>query len=419
MLRKNNLPLTLLALLALVSGFWLIYQQPSIRSRVNWQITKILTYSRGVVNPVGEMPTSLPIPTTTPGPTSTLPPTATSVPPTATPTPVIYTPTPTLSPTPPPPSISLPAPTYVKQGANSCGPASLTMYLEYYGWQGTQSDITDLIKPVTEDRNVNPEELVYYVRNRAGWLNAEFRVGGDFQLLKQLLAAGIPVVIETSFIDRTSYWPNDDRWAAHYLLLTGYDDAQQIFITQDSFRGANLNVTYEQLDADWKIFNRVYLLVYLPAQEPTIISILGENWDPDVNRQNALETAEQETKENPQDNFAWFNLGSNLVYFERYLEASLAYDQARTLGLPQRMLRYQFGPFFSYFHSGRTDDLLALVDYALQRTPNSEEALLWKGWGLYRQGDTAGAIGQFNKAYEANPLSQDVIYALTYLEAQP
>ena len=27
-------------------------------------------------------------------------------------------------------------------------------------------------------------------------------------------------------------------------------------------------------------------------------------------------------------------------------------------GLPQRMLRYQFGPFFAYFHTGRIDDLL-------------------------------------------------------------
>ena len=76
------------------------------------------------------------------------------------------------------------------------------------------------------------------------------------------------------------------------------------------------------------------------------------------------------------------------MYFERYREAAEAYDRARELGLPQRMLRYQFGPFFAYFHTRRMDDLKSLTEYALQITPNSEEALLWQGWMLFRNGDT-------------------------------
>ena len=51
-----------------------------------------------------------------------------------------------------------------------------------------------------------------------------------------------------------------------------------------------------------------------------------------------------------------------------------SYDQARKLGLPQRMLRYQFGPFMAYFHTQRNDDLMTLTEYALKITPNSEEA---------------------------------------------
>jgi hypothetical protein len=41
--------------------------------------------------------------------------------------------------------------------------------------------------------------------------------------------------------------------------------------------------------------------------------------------------------------FAWFNQGTNLTYFQRYSEAAQAYDTARSIGLPQRLLRYQFG----------------------------------------------------------------------------
>jgi len=293
------------------------------------------------------------------------------------------------------------------------------MALEYYGWKGVQTDVSKIIKPLDADRNVNPEELVYYVRNFAGWLNIEYRVGGNIPRLKQLIAAGIPVIIEESFYFEEPFWPNDDLWAAHYLLLTGYDDASRMFIGQDSFHGPDQKVAYDQLEKDWKIFNYVYLMVYLPDQQVTLQSVLGEDWDEKINRQRALEKAQAETQRNPQDAFAWFNVGTNLVYFERYLEASQAFDTSRDIGLPQRMLRYQFTPFFAYFHSGRTDDLLALTDYALLRTPNSEEALLWKGWGVYRKGDTHKAIELFRKALQANPNGQDALYALNFVGATP
>ena len=289
------------------------------------------------------------------------------------------------------------------------------MYLEYYGWGGTQEDIAQVVKPLDADRNVNPDELAYYVRNYAGWLSAEFRVGGDVDLLKRLIAAGFPVIIEETFHFDEPFWPNDDLWAAHYLLLTGYDDATQTFTGQDSFHGADQKVPYGTLDEGWKIFNRVYLLVYPPNQEEALKSVLGADWDVTANRQHALETAQAEAGKDPQDAFAWFNIGSNQVFFENYLEAVGAFDKARTLGLPQRMLRYQFSPFFAYFHGGRMEDLMTLVDYALQRTPNSEEALVWKGWALYRQGDLNGAVENFRKALEANPTSQDAQYALSFV----
>jgi tetratricopeptide (TPR) repeat protein len=112
-------------------------------------------------------------------------------------------------------------------------------------------------------------------------------------------------------------------------------------------------------------------------------------------------------------------MGSNLTYFERYIEASTAYDTARNLGLPQRMLRYQFGPFIAYFHSGQLDPLLALTKYALQRTPNSEEALLWNGWGLFRQGKRAEAIANFQQALVEHPDYQDAQYALNFVQGNP
>ncbi|MEA3439064.1 MAG: C39 family peptidase [Chloroflexota bacterium] len=411
------LVLVCFALLAVV-----LYWVPPVHQRLSWRVDFALAYLRGVVDPVEPLPTPLPEPhvlvadqptgTPTAMITETQYPTATqgaTVTQGATATPV---PTATLLPA----SVALDSPGWEKQDINNCGPAALAMYLRYYGWDGDQSDIAQLLKPKRQDRNVNVEELVYYVRTQAGWLNAEYRVGGDIDLLKEFLAAGIPLMIEESFYFEAPYWPNDDLWAAHYNLITGYDDASQTFIGQDSYHGPDQLIPYETLDAYWQPFNRVYILLYLPQQEHTVKDILGDDWDVDINRQYALDVAKAETNNDSQNAFAWFNLGTNLAYFEAYSEAADAYDVARTLGLPQRMLRYQFGPFMAYFHSARMEDLMTLAEYALQRTPNAEEALLWRGWGHYRLGDTALAMHDFRQALQENPYYQDAQYALSYID---
>lgn len=396
----------------------LLYQVPAVKSRLSWRLDIAETYLRNLVNPVGQMPTPLPQPvaavTLSPTDLPTPLPSEESI----TPTPD-HTPTQTPRPTALPQSINLGSPPWEKQTPNNCGPATLSMYLQTHNWEGDQGAISALLKPQTADRNVNVEELVYYVRTQAGWLNAEYRVGGDIDLLKSFLAAGLPVMIEEAFHFEENYWPNDDRWAGHYLLLTGYDDTTQTFVAQDTFIGPDQTVPYQSVAENWQTFNYVYFLVYRPDQSELVKSLLGEDWDPDINRQKALELAQSQIADDPVNAFAWFNLGSNLVYFERYNEAAQAYDEARQAGLPQRMLRYQFGPFFAYFFSGRNEDLLAISEYALQRTPNSEEALLWRGWGKYRAGNNQQAIEDFQAALKENPFYQDAEYALDFVAQNP
>ena len=397
----------------------LFYQLPPVRQRLDWRLDFAMAYLRGVVRPVGEVPTALPQPgvRVTGNPTPDNPPTPLamleSLP--VFPTPVLPTP----PPTPIPAFISLEAPAWERQDVNNCGPASLSMYLHYYGWEGDQFDIAEPLKPERDDRNVNVDELAYYVRTRAGWLNVIYRVGGDLTLLKKLLAAGFPVMIEETFRFADPFWPNDDLWAAHYNLLTGYDDGEQTFTGQDSFYGAGRGTSYAKLEEYWHAFNHVYLLVYPPDREETVKAILGPDWDEKANRQRTLEASQAITNATPGDTYAWFNLGSNLVYFERWDDAARAFDRARAIGLPQRMLRYQFTPFYAYFHTRRMDELFALTGYALKITPNAEEALLWHGWANYRDGDTGAAIADFQAALGENPNYQDARYALDFVKANP
>jgi tetratricopeptide (TPR) repeat protein len=375
----------------------LLYQIPAVKSRLAWRIEVFQLYVKNTINPVGPVPTALPVtsqfstatPASTNAPVAQLPPSAT---PTATSLPL-------------PAQVSMTSPLYEKQTPNNCGPATLSMAMRIYGWEGDQSDISDVVKPVLQDRNVNPEELRYYVRTRAGWLNLEYRVGGTIETLKRLLAANYPVMVEsvTSLNPGDALGPTDDLWAAHYLLITAYDDAKQEFIVQDSYRGPDLAISYTQLEEEWKPFNNLYMVMYFPQYEEEMMDLLASDWDPNLNRQRVLDATQAATATDSADAFDWFNYGSNLAYFRRYEEAAIAYDKAREIGLPLRMFRYQFGPFLAYFHSGRNDDLLVLTKYAIGITDMSEEAWLWHGYGLYRQGDNTGALKAWQKADSINP----------------
>ncbi|MFZ5902320.1 MAG: C39 family peptidase [Chloroflexota bacterium] len=393
MSKRNKILIGLGALLLLIV---LGFQIPAVQSAFAWRFEKFTIYVKNIVDPPGPVPTALPV---TPAPETSTPRATPQVDSTLT---TFPTPAATLIPL--PAQASIRSPQWEQQTPNNCGPATLSMALQLYGWDGDQADIAAQIKPVLQDRNVNPEELAYYVRNNTGWLNIQYRVAGDLTLLKRLLAANYPVIVEsvTSLDPNDALGPSDDLWAAHYLLLTGYNDTTQTFTAQDSYHGADQQIPYQTLEADWKPFNNLYIVMYFPRDEEEMKSLLGADWDVDQNRQRALELAQAEVQVNEKDSFAWFNLGSDLVYFERYEEAALAYDKSRELGLPLRMFRYQFGPFFAYFHSNRIDDLLVLTDYARGITDMSEEAWLWYGWALYRKNDAEGALSAWNKALSIN-----------------
>jgi tetratricopeptide (TPR) repeat protein len=372
-----------------------LYQIPAVRSRLDWRYEVWSTYAKNAVDPVGPLPT--PVPSTPFATFTPLPPTPTSV--------ATHAPTPTAIPL--PAQVSLPSPEYERQGINNCGPATLAMTLRMYGWKGSQDDIAKVIKPVPQDRNVNPDELRYYVLNEAGWLRAEYRVAGDLQVLQRLLAANYPVVIEeASTLDpQDANGPADDLWDAHYLLITGYDQVSGTFTAQDPLRGPDKHIPFDVLMSDWKPFNYLYMVIYFPQDEQEVKSILGADWDPAQNRQRALTLAQEAVSSDPNDAFAWFDLGSTLVYFERYQEAAQAFDKAFTIGLPQRMTRYQFWPFSAYYNADRIDYLLELTENTYKPINGyySEEALLWHGYGLLRQGDTAGATADWYKALEVHP----------------
>jgi tetratricopeptide (TPR) repeat protein len=94
--------------------------------------------------------------------------------------------------------------------------------------------------------------------------------------------------------------------------------------------------------------------------------------------------------------------------------AAAAFDQARQLNLPWRMLWYQFEPFRAYYETERISDLTALINSNLQTLGNGfvEETHYWQGKAYEAQGDTLQAQNAYRQAIQQNARYQAAIDAL-------
>jgi tetratricopeptide (TPR) repeat protein len=314
-------------------------------------------------------------------------------------------------------SVQLTGLSHIWQTWNNCGPATLAMHLSYYGSPLSQADVETALRPYEDDKNVGPEEMAVFARSQG--FNALVRVNGDADRLRLLLSNNIPVLLETWHEPE----PNDGM--GHYRLLVGYDEATREWIAYDSYdsRGVDpsqpytgIRVPYDELDRLWSVFNRTYVLIYTDEFTTAIEGILGEDMDDATMWQRARQHAWAETRERPDDPFAWFNLGSDLVALSQFEPAAMAYDHARQIGLPWRMLWYQFGPFQAYYETGRYQEVVALSDATIKTTSSVEEIYYWKGMALKAQGDVAGARQAWQRALELNPHYAEATAVLAGLE---
>jgi hypothetical protein len=287
-------------------------------------------------------------------------------------------------PTPIPESVALSGIRHEYQKFNNCAPASLSMVLSYWGWTGDQIEARAYLRPNFEvdDKNVNAFEIVDYVKKQTQ-LDALWRVGGDLPLLKRLVAAGFPVLIEKGLE------PHVKDWMGHYQVISGYNDAKGKFLVYDSYEGPPeaYGVTYESMQF-WRHFDFVYVVIFPPERAAEVQAILGPHSDPQTNYQLAADLALQETSSlsGREQFFAWFNRGTNLVYLQDYAEAAQAYDTAFALYAtlseeerPWRLLWYQDGPYAAYYYTGRYQDVINLAKTTLSSVdkPVLEETYYW------------------------------------------
>ena len=317
-------------------------------------------------------------------------------------------------------SVELTGITHVWQKWNNCGPATLAMYLSYFGSTLGQDELAAALKGNRDDKNVSPEEMVTFVL--ANGYQATARINGSPDRLRLLLSNGLPVMIET--------WLEEEpgNGMGHYRLLTGYDDLRREWIVFDSYvsKGVSANepyrgirLAYDEMEHLWSVFNHTYLLIYDAARRPLVVSILGQELDDVTMWQRAVEQASAEVKLRPDDPFAWFNLGSDRVALGQFESAVVAYERARMIGLPWRMLWYQFGPFRAYYETGAITELVALARATIATQGEVEETYYWLGKGLAAQGHHAAALQAWHHALELNPRYTEASAAIEAARQQP
>jgi hypothetical protein len=312
----------------------------------------------------------------------------------------------------------------IPQKFNNCGPTNLTMVLNFYGFDVSQLGVAAVVRPNYEDRNVSPWELRDYVNEQTPF-RATVHSGGDLTLIKRLVAAGFPVILEKG------YTPDETQgWMGHYLTIFGYDDGAGHFYSMDSFLGpwdSSGHVdAYSGVAEQWQHFNNTFIVVYTADREPIVREILGQELlEPAVMWQSAGLKAQAALELNPENAFAWFALGDSLTRLGEitgditfYQNAAAAFDQARAIGLPPRMLWYQFTPYAAYLAIGRTGDVLTLVDTTLsnQGGRNVEETYLYQGHALLALGDVDGAAAAYSRAIQLNQNFNAAQQALDSLE---
>jgi len=424
--------LLLIPLLIILAA--LIYQIPFVKDRLSWRIDELKTRISYALNPPDE---AIFVPG---GETSLATPVVVTVPLSPTPTPeeIIQDPTPG-----PPDQTAAPLPeqvildgvVYVDQRErwNYCGPANLAMALKFWGWPGNRDDIAAVVKPGINDpkldfiqqgrldKNVMPSEMIGFVANYTEYYIVA-RYGGDLELIKTLIANGFPVLVEKGYYE-DDYLKNY-AWLGHYQFTTGYNDAEEMFIVQDSnwlkneplenFKNTKLD--YKTYLEGWRGFNYLFMVIYPADRQEEIINLLGPWNDPLWAYQNALEIAEAEIQSlsGVDQFFAYFNKGTSLVKMEHYLDAGEAFDEAYQIYgklvdddavRPYRITWYQTWPYWAYYYSGRYQDVINMANFTLDTIsdPVLEETLYWRGMAHYALGNKAQSRADFYESVRLNP----------------
>lgn len=321
----------------------------------------------------------------------------------------IAPPQPTVTPTPfitkPPAMKIIPQKIQVFQTFNNCGPAALSMALSYFGINQSQQKLGIDLRPYqnpagdNDDKSVTLEELARKAEEYG--LLTYHRPAGNIEQIKLFISYDMPV------ITRTWLKPGDD--IGHYRVIRGFDDTAGQIIQDDSLQGSNLKYPYEDFLTLWQGFNYEYLVLVPKEKRKIAEAILGKSLNEKTAWEQALQTAQKELEQNPDNVFTIFNISVAYYHLGDYQKSAETFENIEGK-LPFRMLWYQIEPILAYRKLKNYDRVFLLTDKILNNQNRAFSELYQIRGEIYRElGKQDLAQAEFNKAYFYNTNFKPVI----------
>jgi tetratricopeptide (TPR) repeat protein len=276
---------------------------------------------------------------------------------------------------------------------NNCAPVTAEMVLSYYGVFKRQTEIAPVLRPNPKNFSVRMDQIAAYLGQFG--LESQPLIGGTLSQLKALVSNNIPVVVEDQLSLQEDY--------GHFRMVRGFDDSAGVLIFGDSYYGPTNRLTYALYQELWKRHNYGFMPVFKPDQRALVQAILGRDFDPKQNLQDALAEAQQAAGDHPDDGYAWLNLGNDLYRAGELQGAKNAWERAQRLSITARTLWYTTWPAAVYNQLGQFQNALQVVAIPLATDPNNAEALLERGNAYRGLGNKDRARSDYALAYEIDP----------------
>jgi tetratricopeptide (TPR) repeat protein len=304
------------------------------------------------------------------------------------------------------------------QQFNRCSAAALTIQISYWSDDADYETAANRLNPNSADVSVRFDEMIAFAETYG--LRGVARMGGTTDMLKRLVVNGFPVLVENA------YYVGDRRfqnWTSHNRVIVGYDDVDGVFYALDSVLGGGPDdlgrpFDYAEFEENWRELNHGYLVLYKPEDETRLQEVMGQQWDVVFNAEWTLARAQARLYTDDHDGFDNFNMGMALVELGEYERAIEAFAVAKEIGLPLRMLWYQFGPFEAYLGLERYDDVITRGREVLAYSPHVEEMYYYIARAYLAQGNLERAEANLEVATGRNPYYVDAMTLLDELRGE-
>ena len=297
------------------------------------------------------------------------------------------------------------------QTFNNCGPATLSMILNWYGVKASQSELGDKMRPYqipsgdNDDKTIFTYEFTEWAQKYG--LKAVDRRNGDIELLKHFTANGIPVVVKT--------WLHPGEDIGHFRIVRGFDEGSGVIIQDDSYEGPNKKISYFDFLGMWQPFNYDYIVVYSAELEEKVMAILGNEWDEQISWQNTLARAQKEKQLDPNGFYPDFNISVASYHLGDFNTSVESFERVEAK-FPRRMLWYQIEPILAYQKLGNYDRVFEIIQKILDNGNRAfSELYMIRGEIYLEKGEKDKARQEFEQAllYNKNLISaQEALNAL-------